>query len=225
MRVHSTSAGGSATAIVAFPPLTTAGHFAFLTVQLKQASGGSASPVAPEGWELQAEASGGSGAAGSASGTVAAAQYRRILDGTEGGTTVEVSANAAINCISACMDIFDDTIDSATVAGADNAPGAGWRTEFADALDMQDGDTVVVWSASNHQTGPNRSAHALQPAGLALASPTEFRDGGWNVGGGLGGSAVMFTVQTAPMAYTHTAASSSTNSQCGVSFVTRLRPP
>lgn len=181
--------------------------------------------MAPEGWELQASASGGSGAPGSGSGTVAAAQYRKVLDGSEGGTSVEASADAAINCISATLDIFHNdagAIDSATGAGSDSTPGTAWRTEISSMPDLQEGDTVVAWSASNLATGPSRAGHALQPAGLALTSPTEFRDGGWSVGGGLGGGGVIFTVTTAPAVYTHTG-SGGTNAQCGVSFVTRLR--
>jgi hypothetical protein len=226
-RTHASSASGASTATPSFPATVNAGDNAFLSIQLKQASGGSASPVAPEGWVLQAAGAGGSGSPGAGSGQIAAAKYKKICDGTEGGTTAQASATAAINCISAYLILYradSGEMETESVAGSDSTPGASWSAAMAEELDIEAGDTVFVVSCTNHNTGPNRSAHNYQPAGLALVSATEFSDGGWSPGTGLGGCAVQFDVaETTTDVYTNTATMTSANAPCGVSIATRLR--
>lgn len=209
---------------VAFPPTVSPNARALLHTELKYPP---ASLGTPGGFMLQIEGQGGAGDPGQNSGQILASQFTRQCDGSEGGMSFDVLTDGGVNALGACLDIFQSdipgaTIDLQTAIAYDSTPGKPWRAEFGSDLDVQAGDLLVVHSTTNQNTGPNRSAHQFVVAGLGPA--IEFRDGGFNVGHGLGACTVLFPVE-APLrlAYVNTANVTYANGPCGVTILSVLR--
>src|SRR5688572_6073550 len=111
-------------------------------------------PVAPSGYTLGAQASGGSGSSGADAGDVYTTLFARDADGTEGGATVTVSipsGNAAIGKVVYFTKNPGAAWELEYKTGADEDVGEDWSVTFGNT-DLRVGDLVLVVSTVNGNT-------------------------------------------------------------------------
>lgn len=134
--------------------------------------------VTPAGWSFLATRTGGSGVNGNATGFGIAGILWRILDGTESGTVA--FGGTGFTTTSAGMVVLatdDGTWEALDVASGEQATHVTNRTATADdgALDMADGDAVLVFHGSDRATLPSTlpPTFTLTAAGCTFGAPTE----------------------------------------------------
>lgn len=148
-------AGGTTSVTCNYPAAVTAGNILVLGVVNKYPTNG---PQTPTGWTAPAnnQGSGGSGSSGLDTGNTYATVFVKIADGTEGGTTFNLSipsGNSTRTHVHQYSKASDKTWGYYCVGGASNTPGTTWTSTFGSDPGIRSGDMLY------HCFGPNSDAY------------------------------------------------------------------
>ena len=187
---------------------------------------------APSGWSTPAgnTVSGGAGTDGlDDEGTVRVTTYYKIADGTEGGTTVNISVSGT-NVLAAHVLQYANATGSWDVACASGSQNTGGSTSYSVTMGANPGITSADWVIVGTCINTNAytfSAHGFSASGLTVGTQTERADIGSTNGNDI--SRVItehqITSGTASAAgtFTSTASGSATNSPAGATVILRIR--
>ena len=175
---------------------------------------------------------GGFGSNGADSGSVIAAVFIRVCDGTESGNVTITISGGSANTIFPCMDIWENDLGHgwtvACVNGADQIVGTAWSVTFATDPGIRAGDYVIAFTVSNRDGGTT-SAEAISTPGVTYGATFQRRNGGSSNGDDIGrhitGHPVTAGVSSGNSVFTATYSITSGNSPAGVTVLAVLRAP
>lgn len=207
------------------PDPVVAGNKLFCIVQNKYPLNG---PATPSGYQLGAQAAGGSGSSGADAGSAYTTIFERTAQGNEGGVTVPVSipsANVSVAKIVYFTKSPGYAWDIEYKTGAESTPAGTWSITFA-ATSLRKGDIVMVVSTVNGNTYEFSGSH-LAASGITFANEIDLASNAIPTGDDLAWMVSLHEVTageaTVAPTFTMTSSGSGANEPAGSAVLVRLR--
>jgi hypothetical protein len=229
------NAGAGTTSVGPTAPAgTLVGEMLLFVVINKYPTNGPAAPTGGAGgtWNLGAQATGGSGAAGADSGTIYVTVYWKLAETGDAGATFTsaiASGNAATSRILRFGKSADFSWDTPVfTSGTFNTPGTAWSVTTGN-LDLLYNDMVVAFSGINGNTYGYLSQALTQPTATNFTAFPEalLVDAGSNQGDDVGyvvsTHGAYIADSTKPCIYAMTASGSGVAEPAGATILCRLR--